>query len=260
MIMEIKDVIGAILSDLASARNISDLHSRRLINYYRQDSLLKYFPVPRTEIKSVNIEMKFAVKVTEEDGIRSSTRQGKMNNVVEKYSFEMVNAVSDAVIDLYGHNPQLEFLAETLSTGAERQHLVGLIVEKVIRALKFDESGEKYGPDQCIAWVGEVFGKRWPEDFSMPLKADNTMIQGKTLAEVLPVLIAEPVGLLLLEVAKTSQHPNDPKVDLIFEAEKLRELPPEAISTLSIVSEIRNYNWQKVGEKENKPEYRLQAE
>jgi hypothetical protein len=149
--MEIKDVIGAILSDLASARNISDLHSRRLINYYRQDNLLKYFPVPRSEIRSVNIEMKFAVKVIEEDGTRSSTRQGKMSNVVEKYSFEMVNAVSEGVIDLHENNPQLEFLAETLSASEERQYLVGLIVEKVNRVLKFGESAEKYNVDQVIA-------------------------------------------------------------------------------------------------------------
>jgi hypothetical protein len=258
--MEIKDVIGAILSDLASARNISDLHSRRLINYYRQDNLLKYFPVPRSEIRSVNIEMKFAVKVIEEDGTRSSTRQGKMSNVVEKYIFEVVNGISDAVVGLYDHNPQLEFLVETLSVAEERQHLMGLITEKVNHALKLDSSGEKYSVDQVMTWVGEVFHKRFTEEFSLTLKSDNMLFQGKNLKEVASIVSAEPVGMLLHEVAKVSQHPYDPKVELIFEAEKLRELPGEAISTLSIVSEIRNYNWQKVGEKENKPEFRLQPE
>jgi hypothetical protein len=92
------------------------------------------------------------------------------------------------------------------------------------------------------------------------LKSDNEQLQGKRLTEVIPVFMAEPAGLMLQEVAKISRQPNDPKVELIFEAEKLRELPGEAISTLSIVSEIRNYNWQKVGEKENKPEFRLQPE
>ena len=62
------------------------------------------------------------------------------------------------------------------------------------------------------------------------------------------------------EILKISKTPNDLKVELIFEADKLQELHESCISSVNIVSEIRNYNWQRVGEKDNKPEHRLEPE
>lgn len=185
--MEIKDVIGAILSDLASARNISDLHSRRLVKYYRQDSLLKYFPVPRAEIKSVNIEMKFAVKLIAEDATRTSTKKGKINNVVEKYTFELVNHLSDIIIDLYDQNAQFEYMAGTLNNTDERQHIVDVIVEKALNKLDFYKLGEKANHKQFTSLVTDTFQKRWPKEFALLLKSDNESKQGKNWKQCFPI-------------------------------------------------------------------------
>lgn len=258
--MEIKDVIGAILSDLASARNISDLHSRRLVNYYRQDSLLRYFPVPRAEIKSVNIEMKFAVKLVEEDSTRTSTKKGKINNVIEKYTFELVNQISDVIIELYDQNAPLEYIAGTLTNTDERQFLVLRIAEKAMQKLGFGDSGDNASHKQFVTLVTDQFRKKWPVELALQLKSNNESVQGKTLESLIYAILKDPVGLIMDEILKISKTPNDLKVELIFEADKLQELHESCISSVNIVSEIRNYNWQKVGEKDNKPEHRLEPE
>jgi hypothetical protein len=258
--MEIKDVIGAILSDLASARNISDLHSRRLVNYYRQDSLLKYFPVPRAEIKSVNIEMKFAVKMIEEDGTRTSTKKGKISNVIEKYTFELVNQVSDTVLHLYARNAPLEYMAGALNNAEDRQYLIQQIVENSLRKLDYEQLGSKTSQDRFSSIITETFRSRWPEELNMKLKYGDDPAAEYSLETFITEMLKNPVDKIMEEVQKIKKTPNDLRVELIFESDKLQELPASAISTVSIVSEIKNYNWQKVGDKENKPEHRLQPE
>ena len=258
--MEIKDVLGAILSDLASARNISDLHSRRLVNYYRQDSLLKYFPVPRAEIKSVNIEMKFAVKLIEEDGTRNSTKKGKINNVIEKYTFDLVNQVSDTILHLHARNAPLEYMAGALNNAEERQYLIRQIVENSLRKLDYEEMGNKSSRDQFSTIVTETFRSRWPEELGLKMKYGDDPSGDYPLESFLNEMMKDPVEKIMDEIRKIKQTPNDLRVELIFESDKLQEIPASAISTVTIVSEIKNYNWQKVGDKENKPEHRLQPE
>lgn len=258
--MEIKDVIGAILSDLASARNISDLHSRRLVNYYRQDSLLKYFPVPRAEIKSVNIEMKFAVKLIEEDETRTSTKKGKINNVIEKYTYDLVNQVSDTILHLYTQNAPLEYMAGALNNTEERQYLIQQIVDSTLRKLDYEQSGSKTSQKQFSSIVIETFRSRWTEEMGAKLKFGNEPEEDFTLESVIGEMLKDPVEKIMEEINKIKKTPNDLRVELIFETDKLQELSESTISTVSIVSEIKNYNWQKVGDKDNKPEHRLNPE
>lgn len=58
---KIKQILGAILSDVTKAQAISDAYSRDLKPSYREDPFLKLLSVPRTEIKDVTIALKFAI-------------------------------------------------------------------------------------------------------------------------------------------------------------------------------------------------------
>ncbi|MBE7176795.1 MAG: hypothetical protein INR69_10340 [Mucilaginibacter polytrichastri] len=57
----LSEVIGAMLSNIAEARANSDRMSARLAQVYQKDELLQYFPVPRIDIKELNIQLKVAV-------------------------------------------------------------------------------------------------------------------------------------------------------------------------------------------------------
>jgi hypothetical protein len=58
---ELKDVLGAVLKDVAHARVISDRFSGEVSQEYEKDPLLGVFPVPRVEIKEASLDLKFAV-------------------------------------------------------------------------------------------------------------------------------------------------------------------------------------------------------
>jgi hypothetical protein len=69
---KLKQVIGAILSDITNAQSISDAYSRDLKPSYREDPFLKLLSVPRTEIKDVTIDLKFAILRGEQEKLLES--------------------------------------------------------------------------------------------------------------------------------------------------------------------------------------------
>ena len=58
---KLKQIIGTILSDITKAQAISDTYSRDLKPSYKEDPFLKLLSVPRTDIKEVTIDLKFAI-------------------------------------------------------------------------------------------------------------------------------------------------------------------------------------------------------
>lgn len=56
------DILGALLRDAALARAETDRFVRSLSDEYRNDDLLRAFPVPRPEIREMTIDLALAVK------------------------------------------------------------------------------------------------------------------------------------------------------------------------------------------------------
>ena len=59
---QLTQVFNAILNDILKARAESDLESARIGEAYSKDKILRFFPIPRIEIKDLTIELKMAVK------------------------------------------------------------------------------------------------------------------------------------------------------------------------------------------------------
>ncbi|MGL5192657.1 MAG: hypothetical protein ACRC8Y_03490 [Chroococcales cyanobacterium] len=68
---QIKQFIGAILSEVTKAQAISDTYSRDLKHSYQEDPVLNLLSVPRTKIKEVTIDLKFAILKTETENLES---------------------------------------------------------------------------------------------------------------------------------------------------------------------------------------------
>jgi hypothetical protein len=58
---KLNQIIGAILTEITKAQATSDAYSRNLKSSYREDPFLKLLSVPRTEVKNVTIDLKFAI-------------------------------------------------------------------------------------------------------------------------------------------------------------------------------------------------------
>ena len=58
---QLTKVLAEILRSVASARVEADATSARLATQYQKDPVLSCFPVPRVDIKELNIHLKFAL-------------------------------------------------------------------------------------------------------------------------------------------------------------------------------------------------------
>jgi hypothetical protein len=58
---KLEQIVGSLLKDISQAQAISDAYSRDLRSTYREDPYLKLLSVPRTEIKEVTVDLKFAI-------------------------------------------------------------------------------------------------------------------------------------------------------------------------------------------------------
>jgi hypothetical protein len=57
---QLSKVLAGILHDITTARFDSDTASAKLVERYMKDPVLQCFPIPRVEIKEINIQLKFA--------------------------------------------------------------------------------------------------------------------------------------------------------------------------------------------------------
>ena len=83
---QLHNVIGAVLRDIAQARVTSDFYSREVSQYYEKDSLLRLFPVPRSEIREVEFELKFSITDVDIDPSRQNERDVKVSDIFTRYS------------------------------------------------------------------------------------------------------------------------------------------------------------------------------
>ncbi|KAF1037217.1 MAG: hypothetical protein GAK33_03150 [Burkholderia lata] len=68
----LRDIAAAFLDSLAGAQHEANLYSKRLAVKYREDPLLKYFPVPNGLLDEADVTLRFAVPPGAADDERSS--------------------------------------------------------------------------------------------------------------------------------------------------------------------------------------------
>jgi hypothetical protein len=58
---DLYQILGAMMRDIAKARMSSDIYSKDIARFYEQDSLLRRFPLPRTDITELDLTLRFAI-------------------------------------------------------------------------------------------------------------------------------------------------------------------------------------------------------
>ena len=107
---ELYEVVGSILRDIAQARCLSDLYSRDVSRYYAEDRVLRYFPVPRTEITEASFTVSFLIREVVVDPTRMNIRNARLSQVFERYASEIVRAAltkARSILDEIGRQPDL---------------------------------------------------------------------------------------------------------------------------------------------------------
>jgi hypothetical protein len=104
-------LVGAILKDISQARMGSDAYSRDISRYYEQDPLLRGFSVPRADIESVELDIKFAFKSAKLTDARDMDSADRLRSLIDEYKLRTARrAVDLATVEL--HNLQQEVQEE----------------------------------------------------------------------------------------------------------------------------------------------------
>lgn len=115
---DLQQVVGAILRDLAKARFGSDLYSRSIARYYENDYLLRKFPVPRSDIEEVEIDLKFSISEIQSSAVNTEGREANVAVLLERAVEELVATFLDLARDMTGSDEDLDKqLRELISKG-----------------------------------------------------------------------------------------------------------------------------------------------
>lgn len=255
---ELTQVLGAILKDVAQSRVISDSFSRDISVEYANDPILVSFPVPRVEIRQASIQLQFAVNavqqkkldtdsITREQVGRLTTRLGDTlyaNIVAQHPSRDQIEALlKERGDDL---RARLTAQAEQVAEGSP---------EAVAAVLRGD-------PDALVRKLESALEAALRDDEKL-----WAILRRGALVRDLREHVSAAVGPIVSDFARDTVAAAKAAgrqaltVDVAVTREELVDIPETVLSHVSIVTEIRNYEWTEIGTTaDGKPIRRLQPE
>jgi hypothetical protein len=88
--VELYQLIGSALRDVAQARFMADLYSRQISYQYERDGVLRQFPVPRVDIDEAEIALHFSIREVADDPARRISRHAAIGSLFDQYSSRIV--------------------------------------------------------------------------------------------------------------------------------------------------------------------------
>lgn len=258
---EIRHIIGAILQDIAQARFSSDIYSRDISRYYEQDALLRRFPVPRSDIEEVDIELKFAFDKVEVDPARREGGEALTSPVFSRFSYNLAAHFFDTLFRVLAPetpDPDIPVEADLSDDVQRRIHLGGSRIYlhqdilhylgenrgNLIHQGRLDEGAAREGLQRTIL-------KMWGYLFEESGLPDEKMqkLQDKVFEEM---NLQAQVRALQERVQPSLRMSQDYKVDIHVTNDILQATPEPAISTLKVKVAMRNYLWSQVDERDGR--------
>ena len=275
---QLHQIIGTVLRDIAQARVTSDIFSRDISKYYERDSLLRLFPIPRVEVSQVEIDLNFAINKIELDPTRKEEERVSIEGLFDKYSEVIVNSVFRELVNIVNSDEEkskrwlqlkqswdVEKVSRDISIAINRylnDNVKELIDKKILTSSTTNtKSKQKDKPTTETELVFNISkaGKGIADianrllfnvkEFTdiMGLSDMDRARAGIAFKNALESLMAD-IGLIRTEAYR---------MDVNITLGELEALPPELVSSIKITSELRNYVWSQVEQKEGENIRRL---
>lgn len=266
---QLHDVVGAILRDIAQSRVTSDLYSREVSRYYEEDSLLRLFPIPRTDIKEVEIDLNFGISDVRKDPTREEDKQVYISRMIQRYSDKLTDQIFESLkgssLSKVGKNSTWQQMANALDTVDNRSNIkFGIInfFESNLSVLITENSEVNEDENNISLSINKE-----PAESGLMSIIERNLLNDE---EVKTFLAEEELENSLensLERGLEEQL-DAMDTDLNFELQayaldittkvsEMADMPENSISSIKIVAEVRNYVWSQVEEKDNKVVRRL---
>ena len=255
---KLHQIVGTILRDIAQSRVYSDIYSYEISLHYEKDSLLRQFPVPRTEISELELDLKFAFS---DDVNESQLDQDSMQrigifrtqtNFLSRYLMQdSVNYTEQVLGFKWDENHEKHTKKEHDAWNALkkvllwRQHesrIQQIIVEYFEEDFKKGTNSDSLQYDMQVDKVVKNLSKEKIQEVDKAKSTLTTMITSKLQRDL--DKIEEEVEFMMNMVGEASYE-----VDV--STEKLIDLPPEIISSVKITTGVRNYLWTKISDSDD---------
>ena len=254
---ELKDVVGALLKDLAHARVLADLFAREVSHEYEKDPLLSAFPVPRAEIREVSMQLRFLVNAVEAAKV-------DVQALARAQALEHAGALAREVFsEFIEKHPQA---AELLKLLAEKKlDLEAALRTAVSNAVLADpaliEAALRSKPEGLAKAAAAELGRVLFEDPDLKkvlARAERITALRAALQEKSAAMAGRLAAGLAASVAAAEKLAV--RIDVGVTRKELAEAPEFLLSQITLTAGIRNYQWVEAGEQEGRPVRHLQPE
>lgn len=229
---KLNEYLGSIVSSITNARVMSDIQSVKIAEEYAKHPLLKNFAVPRMRIGEVELTIPVALETLEEK-IETSYEpidNKKFNSLVYK---ELVNSIGVSKLpDEISHNLVSEIAKKTQK------------LEQDIRITK--------NLDPLKPYVSSVLK-------SLAVQPDSIKILRQKKIDLEKVK-SDITNVLSKEIKVTSEKKILENLNVIAEADKLRERKPENLLYIKMKISEDGMEWHKIETSKGKIENKLLPE
>jgi hypothetical protein len=250
-VARLDDVIGAILRDLTLAQDVASKHTRMLAVEYENDPLLRHFPVPRTQLSDVEIELRFAPRQLVRVAGSAERTMAAANAAFEKYAPVAAHALLGVASERFERARSMPTFPASMLEEV-RQGLVSpdfeTYVTKAIASDLFDNRTKIITPpdklstdaarDTTIDTAVRVIFEH--EDLKKFLDA-NPQFTKDSLGAVRDVL-KDPLDALARDFEDADLRQTEYELDVNFDPTEVQD-PQHVFSTIRIKADVRNYRW-----------------
>ncbi|WP_431228312.1 hypothetical protein [Burkholderia contaminans] len=268
----LRDIAAAFLDSLAGAQHEANLYSKRLAVQYREDPLLKYFPVPNGLLDEANVTLRFAVPPGADGDERASRldadtpaadalpSQVAVADLATEAGALLLRDLADALGSVRGASgaagestdPIRDRIDALRSSRVARElgsNLHALLGDVLTQAMR----GTEPSLDALRARLLDVLHASLDGSLADVFDADGRTDAGRaSLAaavdaswEALRGLVdaaAERQRRIQAETARV------PSLAVTLDPAALQGIPAEFVQTLTLRAKLRNYKWVLVGE------------
>lgn len=237
---KLSDFLGGLVSSISDARVKSDIQSLKIAEEYAKNDLLKHFAIPRMRVDKVELNIPVAIDKLLE-------KSQKVYEPIDNKSFS-AKAYQQILKSLAVNNLSNEVSKTLRTTIAEHIHLL----EAKIRVNQIENALEDFSKNialKVIEFVDLIF----KEDKRKKLNRDE-------LSKLQSNIVKGLQSSLKDEIKFKSENKVLESLQVIVEADKLREVKPENVIMIKMTVSEQGMEWIKMENKDGEVVTKLMPE
>lgn len=249
--VRISDIVGAIMRGVTVARIQSDVYSAQASQAYLNDDQLKAYPVPRTEIRQADIDLKVSILDTVQKNV--DTNQVALQSLIASLPDYVEAILSIPAKPTQGSPdtslaPLKTYFGANAAAAAEamRSQLETYLTSNIVTIWpELSTNPKKYG---SVTWKTQTTTAMNAAMTQYQVTAYTTGVDFTKAVLAAATSWAEvqgPSGQLAVDLAVTSFF----DLDIAVKKDQIFSLPSHVMSDIKITFVVENYEWTTVKDK-----------